>query len=506
MKYPIIDKNMSDCQMGARKKMGCKNNIFIINGIIHEARKSMKMKPILLQIYDYSQMFDSIDLEQALCDMYDAGVDDDTLALLHNANKEINMAVKTPSGLTVRQIIKNIVLQGDTWGSILASVQVDRIGKELVADGHGYWYKDKLPVAFLGLVDDIIGVTEVGLPAQKMNACINIKTAEKTLQFGAAKCKSMLVGKNIENVLNSDLMVDDWDIKYEDNIETGESDLIETYLGQIPIKKTEEQKYLGFVLSCKGDNMANIRQIKKKSIGVIRNLLSRLNSLNLRRYYFECAVILMNVMLRGSILYAADMYYNLKENELRQLERIEEGYLRQVLNTARGCPISQIYLEIGQYPARFEIQKMRLLYLKYILQQNEDSLLYKFFHLQLEEPTRGDWGSRCLEDLQELKITESLEDIKQMSKRKFANILKSRIKENALKYLKEKVRSKGKDIKYSDIQMAEYLSPTNTVLTISEKQKMFATRNRMNDIPANFSEIKPTCHCGKTEDNLHIYK
>ena len=35
MKYDIIDRNMSDCQMGARKKKGCRNNIFIINGLIH---------------------------------------------------------------------------------------------------------------------------------------------------------------------------------------------------------------------------------------------------------------------------------------------------------------------------------------------------------------------------------------------------------------------------------------------------------------------------------------
>jgi hypothetical protein len=91
----------------------------------------------------------------------------------------------------------------------------------------------------------------------------------------------------------------------------------------------------------------------------------------------------MNVMIRSSILYASDMYYQLKETELRQLERIEESYLRQVLKTTKGCPINQLYLSLGQYPARFEIQKMRLLYLKYILHENETSLLYKFFTLQL---------------------------------------------------------------------------------------------------------------------------
>jgi hypothetical protein len=31
VKYPIIDKNMSDCQMGGRKGKGCKSNIWIVN-------------------------------------------------------------------------------------------------------------------------------------------------------------------------------------------------------------------------------------------------------------------------------------------------------------------------------------------------------------------------------------------------------------------------------------------------------------------------------------------
>ena len=175
---------MSDCQMGGRKKKSCKNNIFIINGLIHEVNKSKNMKPILLQIYDYAQMFDSIDLQQALSDLYDEGVEDDNLKLLIEANKNVDMAVKTPSGLTERQTISNCVLQGETWGSILASVQVDSIGKECIAAGHSYLYKHKLPVGFLGLVDDIIGVTEVGIKAQKLNAFINLKTAEKRCSLG----------------------------------------------------------------------------------------------------------------------------------------------------------------------------------------------------------------------------------------------------------------------------------------------------------------------------------
>ena len=502
MKYPIIDGNISDCQMGARKKKGCKNNIFIINGIIHEVLKSKKMAPVLLQIYDYQQMFDSINLQQALSDIYDAGVNDDTLALLHEANHEIQMSVKTANGLTDRQTIKDIVLQADTFRSILASVQVDSIGKECMAAGHGYKYKNKLPVGFLGLVDDIIGVTEAGLSAHKLNAFINVKTAEKTLQFGSKKCKSMLIGKSTEHIINSELMVDSWKIEYDSS-----DDIIETYNGQVPIEQTHEQKYLGFVLSSTGDNMANIRQVEKKSIGIVRKIIKRLNALNLNKYYFECALILMNSMLKPSILYACEMYYNLKEFEIRHIEKIEEGYLRKVMNTSRGCPISQLYLEFGHQPARFEIQKMRLLYFKYILEESEDSLLRKFLKLQLDEPTRGDWASRCLIDLKELRISEPLTEIKKMTKTKFTNILKTSLAENALQYLREKQKSKGKEIEYSRIEMAEYLDPGNENLTIVDKQKLFSIRNRMVEIESNFpkKEGKAKCVCGKEEEMKHLY-
>ena len=69
-KYDIIDKNMSDGQMGARKGKGCKTNIFIVNGIIHETLKKGKNKPIVLQIYDYAQMFDSIKIYRKLSVTY----------------------------------------------------------------------------------------------------------------------------------------------------------------------------------------------------------------------------------------------------------------------------------------------------------------------------------------------------------------------------------------------------------------------------------------------------
>ena len=117
-------------------------------------------------------------------------------------------------------------------------------------------------------------------------------------------------------------------------------------------------------------------------------------------------------------------YYNLKENELRTLERIEEEFLRKLLKTGRGCPVSQLYLETGHVPARFAVMKLLCLFLKSILDENTESLIYRFIMAQHENPTRGDWVSSCLRDLKYLKISRTLEDIKAMKRNLFKKILK----------------------------------------------------------------------------------
>ena len=149
----------------------------------------------------------------------------------------------------------------------------------------------------------------------------------------------MIIG-NEENCMNTELLVDSWEQNYKENTKTGELELVENYIGEVPIGKTTEYKYLGFMISAKGDNMVNINAMKRKSIGIIRTLIQKLEDMKLKNYYFECAMIFFNVRLRGSILYASETYYNLTENNLRNIERIEETFLRKVLKTSKGCPIS----------------------------------------------------------------------------------------------------------------------------------------------------------------------
>ena len=54
--------------------------------------------------------------------------------------------------------------------------------------------------------------------------------------------------------------------------------------------------------------------------------------------------------------------------------------------------------------------------------------------------------------------------------------------------------------------MASYLLPFNNCLTIDEKRELFAIKNRMINIPYNFSsKSEHKCECGQIETMSHIY-
>ena len=89
--YSILDKSMSDSQVGARKMKNIRNHIWIINGIITDVLSSKSKYPIDIQIFDYKQCFDSLWLQECMNDLYTAGLDDDKFALLYNVNKTVKI-------------------------------------------------------------------------------------------------------------------------------------------------------------------------------------------------------------------------------------------------------------------------------------------------------------------------------------------------------------------------------------------------------------------------------
>ena len=208
-----------------------------------------------------------------------------------------------------------------------------------------------MPIPLLGLVDDLLGIAEAGYKSEQLNAFVNVKTADKDLQFGRDKCSFMVVSKmKLKSYHRSELFVDKWTLKHNED-----GEMKEDFIGKVPMKEENSFVYLGHVLSKDGSNMPNIIHKENKSIGTQRQSVRLVEPLSI--YTFESAVIYVESLLRSSILYSSEAMIHMKEFEYRALEKIEESVLQKVVGTIRSCSRHLLYLELGMIPARFQIQR-----------------------------------------------------------------------------------------------------------------------------------------------------
>ena len=114
---------------------------------------------------------------------------------------------------------------------------------------------------------------------------------------------------------------------------------------------------------------------------------------------------------------------------------------------------------------RFELMKRKTLFLQYILQQEKQSMMYKVFEATINEPIKNDFVNTCKKYLEELNITLSFEEIRNLSRWKFKKIVKEKVEIAAFKYLLEWKNNPGRDgkmskvynIKYDKFEMQQYL-------------------------------------------------
>ena len=194
--YDILDDNLSDSNVGARKKRNIRNHTFIVNSSIHEAIKNKKSKGLEIIIADYSQCFDGMSLPITMNDMYNTGIKDRNLNLMQKSDNSINISVKTPFGKTARINQKDTIPQGDVLANLKCTTQIDNIAveHEVNLKGHLYKYKDEVEVPPLGQIDDQLILPPCGLNSLLASSHLNAMTNLKTLQFGAHKCVYLHVG------------------------------------------------------------------------------------------------------------------------------------------------------------------------------------------------------------------------------------------------------------------------------------------------------------------------
>ena len=117
-----------------------------------------------------------------------------------------------------------------------------------------------------------------------------------------------------------------------------------------------------------------------------------------------------------------------------------------------------------------------------------------------------------MEDLEELELGLSFENIKVMKKSSFNNLVNKSIAEDAFKKL-EKLKlshSKVENVKHRMLQIRKYFLPSNTKATKDEIQLIFKLRSRMTETKTNYKGLYDTYECDvcgdEDESQAHILK
>ena len=127
------------------------------------------------------------------------------------------------------------------------------------------------------------------------------------------------------------------------------------------------------------------------------------------------------------------------------------------------------------------------MYLHHLLNRSEDELIRKFYMAQKTKSSKGDWVKLVEENLRELDITLSNEEISKLSKPKFSKIVQKCITKVAfeeLMQLKDK-HTKMAETQYENMSMQTYLK-CNNGLTDEEKLLLLKFRTRMVEVRCNY--------------------
>lgn len=263
---------------------------------------------------------------------------------------------------------------------------------------------------------------------------------------------------------------------------------------------------LDIIISSNGSNAKNIEARQNKGKGIVSQVMTILEDICFGNFQFEVAVILRNSLLINGILTNAEAWYDIKKNELETLEKVDESLLRQVLEAPSSTPKEMLYLEMGLLPIRFIIMSRRLNFLHCILNENKDSLIYRFFKAQADNPVKNDWSETIKQDLESLGLP-NCEEIQKMKQSFFHNLVKAAVEKEAFSYLLKKKNgdaetrghSKVAHIKYRRLEIQDYLRPNR--ISIQEAKFIFLVRTRMLDIKANFQNAHADMLCVACTDN-----
>lgn len=300
-----------------------RDNLFVINSVMNEA-KQIKAEAVDIDVYDVHKCFDSMWLSESINDLYEAGMRNDKLCLLHISNKNAKAVIKTSSGNTEKISISDKVMQGRVWGGLMCTSTMDKLCKLVYKDKNlVYKYRGIVEVPPLEMVDDVITVSKCGTTSVALNQTVNSFIELKKLQLSKNKCSKIHIGKNVkvcpEHKVHNETM-----------------------------KTSDKEKYLGDFVTQKANSRDTIKDRISRGNAVYSGMCALLSDIPLGKRRTEAGIVLRKSWFLNGCLFNSEVWIGYSEQDIHALEVIDHQILRLITGAQAKSPVEMLYLETAE--------------------------------------------------------------------------------------------------------------------------------------------------------------
>ena len=328
--YNVIDENLTDGNVGARKNRNIRDNIFVLGAVMNSVTNG-KETPIQIQV----QCFDKLWLQATTNALHEAGMNNDMLNLIFTENQQAKIAVKVNGSLSKRVTVKNVEMQGSVWGSLKCTTSLDTLNRIILKQKHlTYKYRSdpNIEIGVLGMVDDTLCISQCGITSVQKNAIINSFFETQRLTLSKNKSVVLHVGRpgKCKNTCPT-LKVHDQDMKI-----------------------VKSQKYLGDIISSSGSLKESVEERRNKGWGKIAEISGILSELPHTRK-MEIGLKMREAKLLNGMLFSTEAWSRISEAELTRMEQVDMALLRSLVKGHSKCSKAFIIMEFGVLKIRHRI-------------------------------------------------------------------------------------------------------------------------------------------------------
>ena len=186
--------------------------------------------------------------------------------------------------------------------------------------------------------------------------------------------------------------------------------------------------YLGDQFNSKGTNSDLIKERVKKAKACTVNSMSLCGETTLGLFTIHVLLLLYQCIFLAVVLYNSQAWSNLTNKDIIDLETVQLKYLKRMLHAPPSTSNALTYLETGSLPIKYEIHVRQFTFLHHILTLEESDPVRKTYDQQLKYPFEPNWGNTVNELRTMYGISQTNEDISQLSKEMWKRIVKERVK------------------------------------------------------------------------------